>query len=411
MLEKAANLSSIGSYSLVNTGAVYFFASSILKSVHSIAKVSTNILNPFIAGVLCGMVYDKAHVEDIDMETTIQKSTNGIISSMTSRVQSSSSKIIKEIQYTYSKAREDILYKDEQLVDAEEQSQLIIDRQDPSAFGYTQRFIRQSILKQDSKSFAARTLQASNYLNIGIKSTIILTQRAYYNLGFIIGSSINKSFQFISPESGKQYLFYASSAFCGVNLIIQAALIPLNITVDFMRFIINAAIIGLMGFIIGKEYDHLRQEHKREDQSADVQKQSINDEKTQTQEIVNTAITYMTKAAPQTKNVIDKIYNTYSEYYKFTQEIDQELCQNSVDKFVRGKPLQTHNMLSLELKKLFLENKNTTKIQKIINHVIAANTAISMCLTKYAFDLGSNIRSIVQPHNQDKHSIMQHSIV
>ena len=405
-----SNYSSISNSSLVNTGAVYFLASSVLNSAYSVVKVSTNIINPFIAGVLDGMTYDKIHKADnITEALRIQQNTTSIISNMVEKIKNSSSKLFDEIKYTYNKAYNDIQNRDKQLKDIKDLPRLIVDRRDPSVSGYIQRSIRQSILKQDPKTFGGRVLQVSNYLDVGIKSTIVLTQRAYYNLGFIIGSAIGNSLESINLGFDKQHLFYASSALYSVNLMIQAVLMPLHISVNLMYFVINAAMMGLTGFIIGREYDLAQNDLQATSHIPDNDPQEITSNR-KNHNIVTNVITTIAEAAPQTKKVIDELYGTYHEYYKYTRERDQTLHLESVDKFVRERPLQNHNMLSLELRKSSLEHQNPSNIQKAMNHINAANNAISMCLTKYAFELGSSVRNMVQHRNHDKSITIQPSI-
>ncbi|WHQ46773.1 MAG: hypothetical protein MTP17_04775 [Candidatus Midichloria sp.] len=383
----------VASKSFYGVGSAYFVGTSLLSSARSVVDITGNTLNPFVAGVIGGMAH--VHKKDLytlnnygkkagkkDDEIGEAKAKN-ILSRL--KIRESvviTTRVIKGVRDTYIKTYKDIEARDFKILQTENSSDFIADYGDTPASGYVNRFTRQKIL-QDNKSMSYKALKSANYLESCLKSTVVLTQVWFYNLGFFIGAVVQKSFPITEYQMGNNSLPNAATILYGASYVINALLVPFRIGMEVCCFVISSAIIGLMGFLIGGS----NLEANKETNKAYARSSTV-------QQIINGTLSAPFSAHDVTQD-IKKIYQNYAKGIELMNQSLKE--KGGVDSFVMSSSLKKHDFLRLQMKKLSLDDHSS--VVDVIDKLNVAGPAVGSTITKYALKCGIYMREYIGKSN------------
>lgn len=373
--------SAVASKSFYGVGAAYFVGTSLVSSARSLTDITGNTLNPFVAGVIGGMVYVSKKELQAKQANTEEKTrevkTNYLLSRL--RIRESmdvTTGILKGVKDTYVKAYHDIEARDLRILQTQNPVSFITDYGDASVSGYTNKVTRQKIL-QDNKSISYKALKSANYLESGLKSTIVLTQVGFYNLGFFIGAVVQKSFAITDYKIETNSLPTVATILYGASYVVNAVVVPFCIGMEVCCFIISSALIGLIGFLMG---DTTKLETNKETLKIYPRSNSVQ------QTIINTL-----SSSAFAQDIVKDLRYVYQNYAKAVESMNKSLKENEgISSFATTTPLKKHDFLRLQMKKLSLDDHSS--VINMIDKLNIAGPTVASTITKYTLQCGIAIR-------------------
>ncbi|AEI88907.1 MAG: DUF697 domain-containing protein [Candidatus Midichloria mitochondrii] len=373
--------SSVASKSFYGVGAAYFVGAALVSSTRSLVDVTGNTLNPFVAGVIGGMVHvskKELQAKQANTEEKIREvKTKDILSRLKVRESMAvTTGIIKGVKDTYIKAYQDIEARDLRILQTENPANFITDYGDVSASGYANRVTRQKIL-QDNKSISYKALKSANYLESGLKSTVVLTQVGFYNLGFFIGAVVQKSFAITEYKMETGSLPTVATILYGASYVVNAVVVPFRIGMEVCCFVISSALIGLMGFLMG---DTTKLETNKETLKIHTRSDSVQ------QTIINTL-----SSSASAQDVVNGLRYVYQNYAKEVESMNKSLKEKEgISSFATNAPLKKHDFLRLQMKKLSLDDHSS--VVDMIDKLNVAGPTVASTITRCALQCGIAMR-------------------